>query len=135
MALEQFGAETARPAVEHVTRVANYFTLANMFFVKNCSLLLRETSDNQRKRAPANESIHSESTWQPSASSHIGSVMSFEMEELVHFRGRDPVSAYPLIRLRHDFIFTLATTSDIVSHTNGLETLPEPSKFQDLAKF
>ncbi|CAK9203209.1 unnamed protein product [Sphagnum troendelagicum] len=58
--------------------------------------------------------------------------MSFETEELVHFRGRDPVSAYPLIRLRHDFIFTLATTSDIVSHTNGLETLPEPSKFLEL---
>ncbi len=50
----------------------------------------------------------------------------------MHFRGRDPVSAYPLIRLRHDFIFTLATTSDIVSHTNGLDTLPEPSKFLEL---
>jgi len=121
-----FDAEKVRPAVEYVTRVANDFSFTNMFFVKNCSLLLRDISDNPR--APANESIHSESTWQPSASSHIGSVMSFEAEELVHFRGRDPVSAYPLIRLTRDFTFLWSTEAWMVT-PKTLETLPEPRTF------
>ncbi|CAK9863832.1 unnamed protein product [Sphagnum jensenii] len=131
MALEQFDAGKARPVVEHFTRVVNDFVFANMFFVKNCSLLLREISDNQRKRALANESIHSESTWQRSASSHIDSVMSFETEELLHFRGRDAVSAYPLIRLTHTITETEAA-KDKVSRANVLETLPERSETREV---
>jgi hypothetical protein len=117
-------AEKARFAVEYVTRVANGFSSTNMFFVKNCSLLLRDIP-----RAPANgttsEFLHFVSTWQPSASLHSDSVMSFETEELVHFRGRDPVSAYPLIRLTHNFIVNLANGSDIVVE-------PAPPEFLQL---
>jgi len=114
-------AEKLRPAVEYVTRVANDFSSRNMFFVKNCSLLLREFP-----RPPANGSINSVSTWLAGgASLHSASVMSFETEELVHFRGRDPVSAYPLIRLTRDFFFQLSKTDEGKVSTITRETLPE----------
>ncbi len=127
MVLDQLDAEKVRPAVEYFTRVVNDFSFTKMFFVKNCSLLLRDISDNHRMRVPANESIRSERPWLTSASSQIDSVMSFETEELVHFRGRDPVSAYPLIRLTLTSSCT-RTPMDFVSYTNALETLPESSK-------
>jgi hypothetical protein len=119
-------AEKVRFAVEYVTRVANDFSPANMFFVKNCSLVLRDISKNPR--APANESIYFDSTWQPS---HRDCVMSFETEGLVHFRGRDPVSAYPLIRLTRYFFFYCSTTGQYVGRRVA-ETLPEPLKFLEL---
>jgi hypothetical protein len=123
-------AEKVRFAVEYVTRVANDFRSTNMFFIKNCSLLLREIRVNPQ--APANASIHSKSTWQPIASLHSDSVMSFETEEFVHFRGRDPVSAYPLIRLTRNFVVQWSNNSTAIIHNKGLETLREPLKFLQL---
>ncbi|KAH9540584.1 hypothetical protein CY35_14G012500 [Sphagnum magellanicum] len=108
---------------EHVTRVANNFSFTNMFFVKNCSLLLRDISDNPQ--APANESIRSENTWQLS---HTDWAMLFETEESVHFRGHDPVSAYPLVHLAYNVILTLANPLSSIVITNDLEKLPESSK-------
>jgi hypothetical protein len=58
--------------------------------------------------------------------------MSFETEELVHFRGRDPVSAYPLIRLTRDFNFELGIYSPEVIRRTPAE-VPEPLTF--LARF
>ncbi len=121
-----FDAEKVRFAVEYVTRVANDFSSTNMFFVKNCSLLFRDIP-----RPSANGSIHSESTWQPSASSQIGSFMSFETEELVHFRGRDPISAYPLIRLTRNFHLRYFSTPGGFASENYREKLPQPLKFLD----
>jgi hypothetical protein len=59
------------------------------------------------------------------------SVMSFEAEELVHFRGRDPVSAYPLIRLTRHFELIWRTRLWIFDQLNP-ETLPQPLKFLEL---
>ncbi|KAH8940983.1 hypothetical protein BDL97_14G013500 [Sphagnum fallax] len=120
-------AEKVRFAVEYVTRVANDVSSTNMFFVKNCSLRFRNLP-----LRPAEGSIHSVSTWQPSASLHSDSVMSFETEELVHFRGRDPVSAYPLIRFTRDFHFQLGTDPISVRWSTQAE-MPEPLTF--LARF
>jgi hypothetical protein len=60
------------------------------------------------------------------ASLHGASVMSFETEELVHFRGRDPVSAYPLIRLTREFDCSIQ--QGWVS-SSLRKTIPEPFKF------
>jgi hypothetical protein len=57
--------------------------------------------------------------------------MSFEAEELVHFRGRDPVSAYPLIRLTRDFKFSSSNEVWRASREQ-LDTLPEPLEFLEL---
>jgi hypothetical protein len=125
-----FDAEGLRFAVEFVTRVANDFSSTNMVFIKNCSLLLREIRVNPQ--APANESIHSESTWQPSASLHSDSVMSFETEELVHFRGRDPVSAYPLIRLTRNFDIRASSSLEWCSTSEyWRKTVHEPLVFPE----
>jgi hypothetical protein len=94
-----FDAERVRFAVEYVTRVANDFSSTNMFFVKNFSLLLRDIPQSS-----GDGFNHSLFAWQRMASLHSYSAMSFETEELVHFRGGDPVSAYPLIRLTRDFV-------------------------------
>jgi len=107
-----FDAERLRFAVEYVTRVANDFNSTNMFFVKNCSLLFLE---NQPYLFV-----------QDMASLHSASVMSFETEELVHFRGRDPVSAYPLIRLTRDFGCSIKFRCVSLL---GREIFPEPFKF------
>ncbi|CAK9203224.1 unnamed protein product [Sphagnum troendelagicum] len=120
-----FDAEGVRFAVEYVTRVANDFSSTNMFFVKNCSLLFRDIP-----RPSANGSIHSVSTWQRMASLHSYSAMSFETEQLVHFRGGDPVSAYPLIRLTRDFTFRYSLSLGRgFAGKSCPETLPEPFKF------
>jgi len=121
-----FDAEKVRFAVEYVTRVANDINSTKMFFVKNCSLLLRDLRDIMPF---STNGIHSGSIWrQPMASLHSTSVMSFETEELVHFRGGDPVSAYPLIRLTRDFRCSIEAAT--VSRDCG--TFPEPFKFLDL---
>ncbi|CAK9203201.1 unnamed protein product [Sphagnum troendelagicum] len=120
-----FDAERVRFAVEYVTRVANDFSSTNMFFVKNCSLLLRDIP-----RPSANGSISFVSPWQRMASLDSYSAMSFETEELVHFRGRDPVSAYPLIRVTRDFHLHCSSTPQGAFASKGFrETLPEPLKF------
>ncbi|KAH9540572.1 hypothetical protein CY35_14G012200 [Sphagnum magellanicum] len=113
-----FDTEKVRPAVEYVTRVANDFSSTNMFFVKNCSLVLRD------KPPPPEIGFHHPSTFRqrllPS-----GSVISFEAEELVHFRGRDPVSAYPLIRRTRSFYFQWSPNGLSFGRYRA-ETLPEP---------
>jgi hypothetical protein len=114
-------AESYRPLFEFAIRVVNDFRFTNMFFVRKCSLLIRENP-----RAPAIEGIYRQSPWQPSASSHIGSIMSFEAEEEVHCRGREPVSAYPLICLRQSYD---NLWKNPFAHANVLKTLPELSKF------
>jgi hypothetical protein len=113
-------AEKVRFAVEYVTRVANDFGSTNMFFVKNCSLLFRAIPQPH-----ANERWSPGSIWHPRASLASDSVMSFETEEFGHFRGRDPVSAYPLIRLIRDFFFQLSKTDEGMVSTITRETLPE----------
>jgi hypothetical protein len=126
-------AEKVRPAVEYVTRVANDFSFANMFFVKNCSLLLRGT-DNPRPFG-TQSILYSAG---PIVSSHSHSVMSFEADELVHFRGRDPVSAYPLIRLTRKFGYTCGRffrnrrENALIFGKTYQETLPEGSESLDL---
>jgi len=64
------------------------------------------------------------------ASLHSYSAMSFETEELVHFRGRDPVSAYPLIRLTRDFYLVYSSTPELASAFYRGK-LPQPLKFLD----
>ncbi|CAM6058532.1 unnamed protein product [Sphagnum tenellum] len=119
-----FDAEKVRFAVEYVTRVANEFNYTNMFFVKNCSVLLGDIPP-----VPTN-GIHSEICWgHPMASLHSTSVMLLETEELVHFRGRDPVSAYPLIRLTRDFLYSLKLVDWI---RGDQKAFPEPFEFLDL---
>jgi hypothetical protein len=110
-------AEKVRFAAEYVTRVANDFSSTNMLFVKNCSLLLR-----------GGLGIHSLSTWRERMGLPPDSVMSFETEELVHCRGRDPVSAYPLIGLACNIDILWSTTEKVVGRIVP-ETLPEPLKF------
>ncbi|CAK9203205.1 unnamed protein product [Sphagnum troendelagicum] len=114
-----FDAEKLRPAVEHVTRLANDFGFANMLFIKNCSLHLRDIP-----RPPAT-GIHSGRTWREPLALHSDPVVSFETEELVHCRGRDPVSAYPLIGLTFKIDCSYIPK---IFHTIS-ETLPEPLKF------
>jgi len=116
-------AERVRFAVEYVTRVANDFGSTNMFFVKNCSLLFRAIPQPH-----ANERWSPGSIWHPTASLASDSVMSFETEELGHFRGRDPVSAYPLIRLTRYYVFHCRTDCQTFGWTN-LEMFPEPDTF------
>ncbi len=120
-----FDAEKVRFAVEYVIRVANDFSSTNMFFVKNCSLLLLDFT-----RPPAT-GIHSVSTWRQPMALYSDSVVSFEAEELVHFRGRDPVSAYPLIRLTRQFYFRNSTEMRVFGHIQS-ERLPKPLKFLEL---
>ncbi|CAN5958715.1 unnamed protein product [Sphagnum jensenii] len=116
-----FDVEKARFAFEYVTRVANDFNSRNMFFVKNCSVLLGDIPP-----VPTNN-IHSVICWEHAmASLHGTSVMSFETEELVHFRGRDPVSAYPLIHLTREFGCSIQ--QGWVS-SSLRETIPGPFKF------
>jgi hypothetical protein len=116
-----FDAERVRFAVEYVTRVANDFNSTNMFFVKNCSVLLIDVPPFRPY------GIHSVRSWPRLASLHSDSVMSFETEELVQFRGRDPVSAYPLIRLTRDF----RCSNDLRAVAWAAETFPQPFKLLD----
>jgi len=131
-------AERVRFAVEYLTRVANDFGSTNMFFVKNCSLLFRAIPQPH-----ANERFYPGSIWQPNLWQPLDgsiwqpnvwqpldgdSVMSFETEELGHFRGRDPVSAYPLIRLTRYYAFHGRTGSQNFIRTTS-DTFPEPLKF------
>jgi hypothetical protein len=59
--------------------------------------------------------------------------MSFETEELVHFRGRDPVSAYPLIRLTSDFHLELGTDYESIYWWSPV-TSPESFLFERVSK-
>ncbi len=120
-----FDAERVRFAVEYVTRVANDFSSTNMFFVKKISLLLRDIP-----RSSGNGFNLSVIAWQRMASLHSYSAMSFETEELVHFRGRDPVSAYPFIRLTRDVVLECSSRRErIRAVTRPGEILPKFLEF------
>ncbi|CAK9863830.1 unnamed protein product [Sphagnum jensenii] len=116
-----FDAEKLRPVVEYLTRVANDFSFAKIMFIKNSSLLLRDIP-----RLPAN-GIYSVRPWLERMALRSDSVVTFETEELVHYRGRDPVSAYPLFRLTLEFNDFSLEPQMVVRKIS--ETLSEPLKF------
>ncbi|KAH8940993.1 hypothetical protein BDL97_14G013800 [Sphagnum fallax] len=121
-----FDAERLRPVVEYVTRAANDFSFAKTMFIKNCSLLFLDIP-----RPPAT-GIHSVRTWRERMALRSDCVMSFETEELVHCRGRDPVSAYPLIRLTDDFDILASSSLERCSTSEyWRKTVHEPLEFPE----